>query len=195
MIQSFESIDIKSLIMRLWLKLRAEQRDDSYLKGKQELAFKELENSFIDACTELMTAALTEHYITHVEIQMGIATGPDKPSPEAKNIIRGQLEELIENDDACVLVALQGETVVGVAIGCIEEEYGSRYGDFWDVIVRPDFRAMGVGGKLIEMIHSFFRRRGMKSVYLDVNPENREAISIYERLGYETVSAVMRKEL
>ncbi len=142
-----------------------------------------------------MARALSDSYITHVEMQMGIASGPDTPSPRAMEIIRGQLADLLSDDNACVLMALDGNTLAGIGIGRVEEEYGRKYGDFWDVVVKPEFGRKGIGSRLIDMIHSFFQERGVKTIYLDVNPNNNRAISLYGRLGYETVTYVMRKEL
>ncbi len=159
------------------------------------MVFRKLEEAYVEEAAEIMTDALLGNYITHVEIQMGIATGPYTPSPDAKHIIRGQLTDLLSDDDACVLMALDAGMLAGVGIGRIEEEYGHRYGDFWDVVVKPEFGRRGIGGRLIEMIHSFFGERGVGAIYLDVNPNNGAAISLYRRLGYETVTHVMRKAL
>ncbi len=80
---------------------------------------------------------------------MGIASGPDTPSPSAVEIIRHQLADLLSDGNACVMMALEGGTLAGIGIGRIEEEYGSRYGDFWDVVVKPEYGGKGIGGRLI----------------------------------------------
>ena len=169
--------------------------NDAALKEPETVVFKKLEPEYVDESADIMAEALRDNYITHVEIQMGIASGPDTPSPDAVKIIRSQLADMLSDENACVMIALDGGKLAGIGIGRIEEEYGNRYGDFWDVVVRPESGGKGIGSRLIEMIHSFFRERGVKAIYLDVNPNNSRAISLYGRLGYETVTHVMRKEL
>jgi ribosomal protein S18 acetylase RimI-like enzyme len=50
--------------------------------------------------------------------------------------------------------------------------------------VGPAFRRRGVGTALIEAIEDEAGKRGMGSVSLEVAVENRDAIRLYERLGY-----------
>lgn len=56
------------------------------------------------------------------------------------------------------------------------------------IFVHPDARGMGVGTLLLEEIFAEARRRGDRSVRLDVIDTNPRARALYERVGFEAVS-------
>ena len=149
--------------------------------------------SYLDEATDLMVDVLAENYITRVEIQMGIADGVEAPSQNAHKIIRDKILSLSRDPVGYVAMASVEGRFAGVALARIEGEE-RPFGDFWDVAVKPQFRNKGVGKKLIKKVHNFFEKRGIRTIYLDVNPKNAEAISLYKRLGYEVTSFVMMKK-
>ena len=52
------------------------------------------------------------------------------------------------------------------------------------IAVYPEFRRHGLGTKCLMMLEKEVRKRGNKRIALDVNIDNKEAIRLYETLGY-----------
>lgn len=53
------------------------------------------------------------------------------------------------------------------------------------IAVHPDFRGMGFGKLLMYYLHTAARYRGAKKIRLKVYSENRAAVALYEKLGYQ----------
>lgn len=71
----------------------------------------------------------------------------------------------------------------GVAVGyCQYEEFEST-GYVRNVVVAPEARRQGVGRQLMAATAQHFRSGGKRSWRLNVKPDNRAAIALYERFG------------
>jgi ribosomal protein S18 acetylase RimI-like enzyme len=65
-----------------------------------------------------------------------------------------------------------------------------------DLWVAPRFRRRGVGKSIVRSLEEAARARGFRCVYLQVEAEkNRQAVQIYERMGYEKLEARRHKDL
>jgi len=64
-----------------------------------------------------------------------------------------------------------------------------------DLYVSPAYRKMGVGTELINAIKEWAKKRELSFVELKVLVENENAIRLYEREGFDTVSNTMRCKL
>lgn len=88
-----------------------------------------------------------------------------------------------EPDSIGLLARFNGETV-GFIIGYVRR---SRLGETGHVItldVVRKARRKGVGQKLLEELEKRFRRRALKSVFLEVKAGNIAASDLYRKLGY-----------
>jgi ribosomal-protein-alanine N-acetyltransferase len=56
--------------------------------------------------------------------------------------------------------------------------------------VRADIDSVGVAAALLKRVIRSLRQRGFKTVSLNVRPENREAILLYQKLGFQRVRRV-----
>lgn len=54
--------------------------------------------------------------------------------------------------------------------------------------IRPDFRGMGIGSRLLKSVEADLERRGFESISLNVARENEDARRLYEREGYRVVA-------
>lgn len=63
------------------------------------------------------------------------------------------------------------------------------------IAIRSEFRNQGLGGKLMEKTQEWAAAMGAEYIELNVHEFNRNAISFYEKLGYQTSSRKMRKSL
>ena len=79
------------------------------------------------------------------------------------------------------LVAERLDEMLGyIGISCILDE-----GYVTNVAVFPEFRKQGVGKALLEATFSLAQESGLSFVSLEVRQSNKNAISLYERLGFK----------
>ena len=93
------------------------------------------------------------------------------------------LSDAYDLDREASRIAVRDGEDVGLA------NLGLRGRDAWigGVGVVPDERRRGTGRALMDAVHEEARARGVAHVWLEVIVENRRAIALYERLGYELV--------
>ncbi|WP_435332750.1 GNAT family N-acetyltransferase [Haloarchaeobius sp. TZWWS8] len=94
-----------------------------------------------------------------------------------------RLEADIRAADTSVLVAADGDTVVGFAHGIVDDDTGT----LMRVYVDPDHRGDGVGRALVEYAMDDFETRGVDRVESMVLTANEPGNAFYHRLGFEQV--------
>lgn len=105
------------------------------------------------------------------------------------------LEELISDDASYLVVAEDTGEVVGSGYGQIREskscfETGEHcYIGF--IYVNDSCRGMGVAKKVIDTICNWSEERGVGYFLLDVYSENKNAVRVYEKLGFQSLSVKM----
>ncbi|EHB58651.1 GCN5-related N-acetyltransferase [Mycolicibacterium rhodesiae JS60] len=61
---------------------------------------------------------------------------------------------------------------------------GSRIGEIESLWVLPEFRGSGLGSELLTRLEEHLRASSVDDLVLGVLPGNRDALWLYERLGY-----------
>ncbi len=153
------------------------------------LEISKLKPEEVKEAKEMMIEALHENYITDIEIEMNIALDINHISEKASEILEQQLEHLIKSKNAAVIAARIDGKLVGYAIVVIEGDVA----DFWDLVVKKEYRNMGVGSSLIKEVENYAKQKGCVAIKLDVNLQNENAIRLYEKFGYRKVSYIMMK--
>lgn len=97
-----------------------------------------------------------------------------------------RVRDAAAGDRIATYVAVDGERHVGTVTGV----NGEREGMVWLVAmwVEPPARGVGVGAALIEAVCAWARRIGAGEVELDVREQNRAALALYRRSGFEVVA-------
>ena len=96
---------------------------------------------------------------------------------------------------------LLAEDASGTPLGFIHlnttQDYFTReqHGHISDVAVAPAGEGRGVGRRLIEAGEEWARAQGFRLLTLNVFPDNRRALNLYERLGYGQDTIKYVKEL
>ena len=85
----------------------------------------------------------------------------------------------LENDLACWLVALEGETVAGY-VGS-QTVLGET--DMMNIAVHPDYRRKGIAESLVNALVEELKARESHCLTLEVRASNAPAIALYEKLG------------
>lgn len=88
--------------------------------------------------------------------------------------------ELVSNDFAFYVVALEGDRVVGYAgMWVILDE-----GHITTLAVHPFYRRQGLGAKLMHELIDEAKRRGCTKMTLEVRPSNHSALELYTKTGF-----------
>ncbi|GAX23217.1 hypothetical protein FisN_21Hh101 [Fistulifera solaris] len=99
----------------------------------------------------------------------------------------------------CLIAAHQNdtETVLGSAECSYHEFFGTRLGQrrqqfsilyVTEVAVDIDARGQGIGKKLMDAVDIYAKSRNIETIYLHVDVENKAALSLYAKSGYERVN-------
>lgn len=101
---------------------------------------------------------------------------------------RTAFEAEFRNPNAVWFAALEGGAVAGYGGGwCVPPEF-----HLLNLAVHPDFRRKGLAQEILAAVFSEGAGRGCDTVVLEVRHDNREAIALYEKLGFKKVSSRAR---
>jgi len=89
----------------------------------------------------------------------------------------------LKNHLAFWLVALDGDTVVGY----VGSQTAGWETDMMNIAVHPDHRRRGIAQILIECLIPELKKRGSRSLSLEVRASNEPAKQLYDKLGFNQV--------
>ncbi len=115
----------------------------------------------------------------------------EKKPPLAKT--RGFLKEVIKKGYP-QLVAMDGDKLAGWCDIIPGSKPTTKHVGNMGVILLPEYRGQGLGEKLIKATIKVAKKKGVKRVELGVVSDNRNAISLYLKLGFE-VEGLKKKDL
>lgn len=102
------------------------------------------------------------------------------------------------------LVALVNDEPIGFVFGSVDPTsppqawYGMRpytQGTGEELYVKPEYRGHGIGKALMRKIEEFFREHGCEYVSISVLAFNKDAVTLYERLGFRSRGIMLSKKL
>ena len=108
---------------------------------------------------------------------------------------------LISDENVGVFVAETGRKLVGFVHAIIRDApplpiFVPRYYAIVDsIVVKSSYQNQGTGRMLMNKIQDWALTKGASSIELNVYEFNRTAISFYKKLGYQTLSRKMSKDL
>jgi ribosomal protein S18 acetylase RimI-like enzyme len=100
-------------------------------------------------------------------------------------LARGSLARLLGRNSAELWVAESGGEVVGDAVVLFRKGFASAR--LYSLVVRPESRGRGVARALLAQVEEGARERGAVAVRLEVREDNKPAIALYRKCGYEVV--------
>jgi ribosomal-protein-alanine N-acetyltransferase len=100
---------------------------------------------------------------------------------------KAQIAQLLRSYNSIGLVARVEGQIVGFVIGDICVDGRVLQGHLCTIEVLPNFRRQGIGEKLLREIETIFRQKRVKACALEVREDNIPAISMYRKLGYDTI--------
>lgn len=64
--------------------------------------------------------------------------------------------------------------------------FGTEYGELKRMFVRPQFRGLGLAKMMLEHLEAYSREHNISLLRLETGIHQKEAIGLYERMGYKT---------
>lgn len=128
------------------------------------------------------------------------ATRDKYPPTSMARFQRGWVMEDPENYSGFFLAERETDTkVVGMVLSGVNrkynEEHGVRRGGTYALAVIPTERKKGLGTALTMKSIEWIRVKGMDIAYVSVNVANKDALGIYQSVGYQTVQVYQGYEL
>ncbi|MGQ0568056.1 MAG: GNAT family N-acetyltransferase [Armatimonadota bacterium] len=121
------------------------------------------------------------------------------PSRRWQEEYRHFVHNLLGRDDALAVVAVEGDRLVGYAVGRISLLPGfferRRRGYIHDVVTREGFRQRGIGRRLVEALLGWMREGDVSRVELTVAVMNEDAMAFWARLGFAAYMHHLKREL
>lgn len=93
------------------------------------------------------------------------------------------IESELTNPLALWLVAVDNDRVAGY----VGSQSVMGEADMMNLAVDPEYRRMGVGNRLVEMLIDALSEEAVHSLTLEVRASNIGAISLYEKMGFQQV--------
>jgi GNAT superfamily N-acetyltransferase len=115
------------------------------------------------------------------------------PTPCPFESFSALLDSKLGDSSACILVAEHQGALIGYVSGSVRTAFYAAGATAWveEILVRPEFRGRGVGAELMRAFESWAEAHGSRLVAL----ATRGAVAFYERLGYATSAAYLKKYL
>jgi ribosomal protein S18 acetylase RimI-like enzyme len=108
--------------------------------------------------------------------------------PFDRDVMGRGLHRLLEEPSLgqAIVVELDGERV-GYAIVTygFDLEFGGRDAFLTEIYLVPEARGRGVGRTALGLVEERARAAGVRALHLMVYPENRPALALYERAGFQ----------
>ena len=140
---------------------------------------------------------LHKKYISHGEIQMGIATDPKTLAPNFKEVWLQYLERQYTDPQTSIRLYETDEegTLAGFIIFGTRDDGAAPYGVIYDLGVLPELRKKGTGSLLVRTALDALREQGVEACYLESGVNNHSAHHFFEQFGFRQVSCVFRNKL
>jgi ribosomal protein S18 acetylase RimI-like enzyme len=107
---------------------------------------------------------------------------------------RSLYQQLFAEHGAILLLARDGDRLVGYALGYTMSVAGTWLADTWETAERiaeieslsvlPEYRGQGLGSMLLEQLQEALRQQGAQDFIVGALPGNADAIRLYRRHGF-----------
>jgi len=98
-----------------------------------------------------------------------------------------QISYLLTDYNTIALMAKTDSDIVGFIIAQVEVEENTEFGHIITINVAPNQRRKGTATKLLHKIENLLKQKGITQCRLEVREDNKHAIKLYQKLGYQTV--------
>lgn len=96
-----------------------------------------------------------------------------------------EIERLEENANNTMVLALDGDEIVGIATINSSHKIKSRHEGELGIVVAKKYQGQGIGSRLIEMLIDWCKGNGVTTrIRLDTRTDNTMAVSLYLKFGF-----------
>jgi len=106
---------------------------------------------------------------------------------EQEAFTKRQISYLLTDYNAIALMAKTDNDIAGFIITQLEVEENTEFGHIITINVAPKYRRQGTATKLLNEIENLLKQKGLTQCRLEVREDNKHAIKLYQKLGYQTV--------
>lgn len=107
-------------------------------------------------------------------------------------------ENLIENDNNLILVVEFDNKIIGYLYGLIEyrgDAYIERVARIDALYIESDYRNTGIGSNLLKNFKQWVIDKNIKYIEICAQVENKNAVNLYEKMGFKNFKSIMNIEL
>lgn len=109
--------------------------------------------------------------------------------PKGHLAFEGHIRECLGSDNDLILVAIEGEDVVGYLLAHLSSKppvFELRtYGEISDLAVRKDQWRRGVGERMYRGALKWFKSKGMQRIEVRAIPSNKAAMEFWKKHGFK----------
>ena len=95
-----------------------------------------------------------------------------------------ELSRIVENDSIVLMVARDGDHIIGMGTLYMIPKVGKTNGLIEDVIISSEYRGHGIGERLVRALLDAAKQSGIASISLTSSPSRTAAHRMYEKIGF-----------
>ena len=133
-------------------------------------------------------------YISHGEIQMGIATDVDTPAINGLDKWKIYIEKKIIENGSSVLLYEEDGKIEGFIVVEIDSDGDKPFGVICDLLTSPGIRRKGVGKALLKRGILWMEEQQVVDFYLESGINNHSAHEFFQHMGFKMVSHIFKSE-
>lgn len=130
-----------------------------------------------------------KEYISHGEIQMGVANDSYDLSEDFRETWRNYLIYHVSKDSH-IFVFEEDDKILGFIISEISSDLDHSFGVICDILIQKDARCKGIGTLLINNALDFFKENNIDQIFIESGLNNKLAHNFFENIGFKCVSKV-----
>jgi len=119
-------------------------------------------------------------------------------APEVVEVSRKYVENALESPSSVVLIAVEGDKIVGVFKGDVEDRifYKPRYaGVIREFYILPEYRRKGIGKRLMMEGIELLRKKGAELIMASFPALNEIAVNFYKKMNFRPIEYLFAKEI
>ncbi|HKZ94363.1 MAG TPA: ribosomal protein S18-alanine N-acetyltransferase [Candidatus Bathyarchaeia archaeon] len=103
---------------------------------------------------------------------------------EAEAYTREHVLDLLNNRNAFTQIARVNGDAAGFVTGLVDSGEDVKAGHIVTIDVAVAYRRKGLGLTLLKEMENVLKKRGVKTIYLEVRVDNQAALKLYHKQGY-----------
>lgn len=111
------------------------------------------------------------------------------PARNGADLFTRFVEQNLDSDAACVLVAVAEDGIVGYCQGVLDHHPPAlaepNYGQVLDFMVTASHRNTGIGSRMFETLRGWFRNEGVRRIEVRHSTSNEIAAHFWPKLGFK----------